>query len=294
MPFKTLTKNLIIESYLINKDSLSSSKKSSSSSNKSSVSTKKSSSSSKKSSSSSKKSSSSSNKSSVSTKKSSSSSKKSSSSSPNIGVPTQEEIDRYINNKLLNIKRNKNAIIMVGGPGSGKTSGIKIVLDMTKKILDDYIIVSPDDVLQDFFNYDRTKYAEANKINNQLYEKTLKNNYNIIFDRTGTNFEDYYNTVISKIKDSGYNVVLCVVYNNYTNAKNRIEERTAKTGRAVNEDYAKKSYRDLTFNIPKYLKLNCQKVDEIFCFDNTSSSIELIYRSKCINNETIVSINNLL
>jgi predicted ABC-type ATPase len=280
MPFKTLTKNLIIESYLINKDSSSSSNKSSSSS--------------KKSSSSSKKSSSSSNKSSSSSKKSSSSSKKSSSSSPNIGVPTQEEIDRYINNKLLNIKRNKNAIIMVGGPGSGKTSGIKIVLDMTKKILDDYVIVSPDDVLQDFFNYDRTKYGEANKINNQLYEKTLKNNYNIIFDRTGTNFEDYYNTVISRIKDSGYNVVLCVVYNNYTNAKNRIEERTAKTGRAVNEDYAKKSYRDLTFNIPKYLKLNCQKVDEIFCFDNTSSSIELIYRSKCINNETIVSINNLL
>ena len=120
MPFKTLTKNLIIESYLINKDSLSSSKKSSSSS---------------------KKSSSSSNKSSVSTKKSSSSSKKSSSSSPNIGVPTQEEIDRYINNKLLNIKRNKNAIIMVGGPGSGKTSGIKIVLDMTKKILDSRKIV---------------------------------------------------------------------------------------------------------------------------------------------------------
>jgi len=280
MPFKTLTKNLIIESYLINKDSSSSSNKSSSSS--------------KKSSSSSKKSSSSSNKSSSSSKKSSSSSKKSSSSSPNIGVPTQEEIDRYINNKLLNIKRNKNAIIMVGGPGSGKTSGIKIVLDMTKKILDDYVIVIPDDVLQDFFNYDRTKYGEANKINNQLYEKTLKNNYNIIFDRTGTNFEDYYNTVISRIKDSGYNVVLCVVYNNYTNAKNRIEERTAKTGRAVNEDYAKKSYRDLTFNIPKYLKLNCQKVDEIFCFDNTSSSIELIYRSKCINNETIVSINNLL
>jgi predicted ABC-type ATPase len=280
MPFKTLTKNLIIESYLINKDSSSSSNKSSSSS--------------KKSSSSSKKSSSSSNKSSSSSKKSSSSSNKSSSPSPNIGVPTQEEIDRYINNKLLNIKRNKNAIIMVGGPGSGKTSGIKIVLDMTKKILDDYVIVSPDDVLQDFFNYDRTKYGEANKINNQLYEKTLKNNYNIIFDRTGTNFEDYYNTVISRIKDSGYNVVLCVVYNNYTNAKNRIEERTAKTGRAVNEDYAKKSYRDLTFNIPKYLKLNCQKVDEIFCFDNTSSSIELIYRSKCINNETIVSINNLL
>ena len=270
MPFKTLTKNLIIAS---SPSSPSSASSASSATNKASSSPKKASSS---------------------PKKASSSPKKASSSPKKDVPPTQEEIDRYINNKLLNIKRDKNAIIMVGGPGSGKTSGVKIVLDMTKKALDDYVIVSPDDVLEDFFNSDRTKYAEAIKINNQLYEKTLKNNYNIIFDRTGTNFEDYYNTVISRIKDSGYNVVLCVVYNNYTNAKNRIEERTAKTGRAVNEDYAKKSYRDLTFNIPKYLKLNCQKVDEIFCFDNTSSSIELIYRSKCINNETIVSINNLL
>jgi predicted ABC-type ATPase len=223
----------------------------------------------------------------------SSSSKKVSSSSNNY-TPTHEEIDRYINNKLLNAKKGKSAIIMVGGPGSGKSSGIKVLLDMTKKNLDDYVIINPDDVLEEFFNSDRTKYTEANIINEKLYETALKNNYNIIFDRTGTNFEVYYNTVISRIKDKRYNVILCIVYNNYTNVKKRIEQRTANTGRAVNENYARSSYRDLTFNIPKYIKLNCQNVDDIFCFDNTSTSIELIYRSKCINNETIVTINNLI
>jgi predicted ABC-type ATPase len=198
----------------------------------------------------------------------SSSSKKVSSSSNNY-TPTHEEIDRYINNKLLNAKKGKSAIIMVGGPGSGKSSGIKVLLDMTKKNLDDYVIINPDDVLEEFFNSDRTKYTEANIINEKLYETALKNNYNIIFDRTGTNFEVYYNTVISRIKDKRYNVILCIVYNNYTNVKKRIEQRTAKTGRAVNENYARSSYRDLTFNIPKYIKLNCQNVDDIFCFDNT-------------------------
>ena len=68
-----------------------------------------------------------------SSKKASSSSKKAS-SSHNKAVPIQEEIDRYINNKLLNAKKGKSAIIMVGGPGSGKSSGIKVLLNMTKKI----------------------------------------------------------------------------------------------------------------------------------------------------------------
>ena len=137
MPFKTLTKNLIIESLSPKKTSSLSPKKTSP----------------------------------LSPKKTSSLSPKNLSS-----VPTQEDIDKYINNKLLNIKRNKNAIIMVGGPGSGKTSGIKIVLDITKKILDDYVIVSPDDVLENFFYSDRTKYSEANKINNQLFFLTSKAN----------------------------------------------------------------------------------------------------------------------
>ena len=120
MPFKTLTKNLIIESLSPKKTSPLSPK----------------------------------NTSSLSPKKTSSLSPKNTSplSPKNLSsVPTQEDIDKYINNKLLNIKRNKNAIIMVGGPGSGKTSGIKIVLDITKKKLDDYVIVSPDDVLVIFF-----------------------------------------------------------------------------------------------------------------------------------------------
>ena len=37
-----------------------------------------------------------------------------------------------------------------------------------------------------------------------------------------------------------------------------------------------------------------EKIPEIFCFDNTLTSIELIYRSKCINNNRIISINNLI
>ena len=46
--------------------------------------------------------------------------------------------------------------------------------DINKKKLDDYVIVSPDDVLENFFYSDRTKYSEANKINNQLYRKNAE------------------------------------------------------------------------------------------------------------------------
>ena len=288
MPFKKITRASS------SPKSSSSSPKSSSSSPKRASSPPKSSSSPPKSSSSSPKSSSSPPKRASSPPKRASSPPKRASSPPKRASSSPKDINRYINSKFLNVKREKKAIIMVGGPGSGKTSGINIVLNMTKQDLRDYVNINPDDILENFFNSDITKYDEAYIINQQLYDRALRDNYNIIFDRTGTNFEDYYNNVISKIKGKEYNIVLCIVYNNYINAKGRIEARRAKTGRAVTENYAKKSYRDLTFNIPKYIFLDCKNIDEIFCFDNTLTSIELIYRSKCINNNRIISINNLI
>jgi predicted ABC-type ATPase len=207
--------------------------------------------------------------------------------------PSEQEIERYITHKIRNAKKDKHAIIMVGGPGSGKTSGANIVLNMVKKEYSDYVLINPDDALEVFFNSDRRFYSGANPINDLLYERALNTNCNVIIDRTGTNFEVYNSTVISKIKNKGYKVVLCIVYNNYASASIRIKKREAETGRAVNEAYARGSYRDLTFNIPKYIALHCQDVDDIFCFDNTSSSIELLYRSTCKNGRKVVTINNL-
>lgn len=217
-----------------------------------------------------------------------------SSSSLSTSSPTSKNINDYITSKLSNVKKTSNAIIMVGGPGSGKTSCLNILLAMLKQNSDDYVTINPDDILANFFKSDRRYYKKVNPINDKLYETAIKNKYNIIFDRTGTNFVSYYNDVIKKIKDEGYNIILCIVYNNFTNVKSRIKKREAETGRAVNETYAKKSYRDLTFNIPKYVNLNCDSVDEMFVFDNTSTSIELLYRSFCKKNEKIISINNLI
>lgn len=224
-------------------------------------------------------------------KKASSSPKKASSPKKD---PSEQEIDAYIRDKLRTVKKEKHAIIMVGGPGSGKTSGINIVLNMVKKDYSDYVAINPDDALEMFYKSDIGYYTGANKINDLLYETALNTNCNIIFDRTGTNFEVYNSTVISKIKSKGYKIVLCIVYNNYTSASIRIKKRAAETGRNVDEIYARGSYRDLTFNIPKYIALHCQNVDEIFCFDNTAKSIELIYRSTCNNGMKMVSVNNLI
>ena len=214
--------------------------------------------------------------------------------SPDIESPDTQQIDKYISDKLSSVKKEKKAIIMVGGPGSGKTSGLNILINMLKRNKDDFVSIDPDDILKTFFNSNRKYYHKVEPINKALYEKTLEGNYNLIFDRTGTNFENYYNSVIKKIKAEGYNIVLCIVYNNYYNVKSRLKKREAETGRAVNETYARNSYRDLTFNIPKYVDLNCDDADDIFVFDNTSTSIELIYRSQCNRGQKVVTINNLM
>tara|TARA_Y100000389_G_scaffold18565_1_gene16128 strand:- start:79 stop:432 length:354 start_codon:yes stop_codon:yes gene_type:complete len=90
--------------------------------------------------------------------------------------------------------------IMVGGPGSGKTSCLNILLAMLKQNSDDYVTINPDDILANFFKSDRRYYKKVNPINDKLYETVIKNKYNIIFDRTGTNFVSYYNDVIKKLK----------------------------------------------------------------------------------------------
>lgn len=68
-------------------------------------------------------------------------------------------------------KMKKKAIIMVGGPGSGKTSGLNILISMLKKNKDHYVSIDPDDILKTFFNSNIKYYSKVEPINKALYEK---------------------------------------------------------------------------------------------------------------------------
>ena len=135
-------------------------------------------------------------------------------------------------------------------------------------------------ILKHFFNNDRECYGPVEGINQQLFEMAITRGKNIVFDRTGSDFKKYLETVISRLKTSGYSVNLVIVGNNYETALPRILKRKETEGRAVNEVYAARVYELLKIAIPQYLSLGCEFADKIFFYDN-SDTLKLIYHTSC-------------
>ena len=197
-------------------------------------------------------------------------------------TPSESEINGFLNKRLSSAGTDKIAIVMVGGPGSGKSSAKAQTISYLKKKKEDFVNIDPDEIITNLFNIDTKCYDQAGIINNKSLEMAIKQNKNIIFDGTGRNFDWYSTNVIKLLKDLGYNLNLVIVTNNINTVVNRIEKRAREEGRTVNITYASSVYNTLKTAIPQYLNLNCDFVDKIFFYDN-SEKLNLILYTDCSN-----------
>ena len=99
------------------------------------------------------------------------------------------EINTFINERLSSAKNEKQAIVLVGGPGSGKSSGKLNVVSSIQKTIKDFANIDPDEILSKLFDNNNKCRKVVNDINDESYEKAIKQNKNIIFDGTGKDFE---------------------------------------------------------------------------------------------------------
>ena len=200
-------------------------------------------------------------------------------------MPTKEEIDHFIKERLKHAKTGKVAIVLVGGPGSGKSTGKSETVSFLNKQLTDFVNIDPDEILTSLFNNDNKCYDDVAKINTESFNLAIKKKKNLIFDGTGKSYKWYSKNVIKKLTKSGYTVHLVIVTNNVDTVLKRIKKRARETGRDVNEKYTKSVYEALNSAIPKYLDLDCSFAHAIYLFDNSSDHIKLIYKTLCDKND---------
>lgn len=199
----------------------------------------------------------------------------------NINI-TENEIQDFINKRLIVTgNQDKTAIVMVGGPGSGKSSGKEQTFANLGKNSNEFVNIDPDEVLTNLFNNNNDCRSQVNKINDDSFALSIEQDKNIIFDGTGKDFEWYSKNVIELLTNKGYKVHLVIVNNNVSQVLSRIEKRAKDTGRDVNRNYTETVYNELNKAIPKYLELTCKSVNgSIYLYDN-SSQLKLVYSTYC-------------
>lgn len=199
-------------------------------------------------------------------------------------LPTPTQIQDFIDKRLASGKTDRTAIVLVGGPGSGKSSAKAEFIAQLKPphVAGDFVNIDPDEIIEQLFDLQETCRPLVDELNNTTYEEAIKGGKNIVYDGTGKNFEWYAEGVIGRLKREGYTVYLVIVQNNVETVLERIEKRGGQTRRFVDPDYTREVYEKLEINIPKYLSLcGSGYVDAIFEYDNKGDRLRLLQHIPC-------------
>lgn len=166
------------------------------------------------------------------------------------------------------------AVIVIGGPGSGKNSLIEACQAKGEYV--GYEILDVDQEMEKIPEYQRAVQAKdanaANKfwgqakdIRDKKFETYLKAKKNLVFIGAGAMLDHYKHQVIGRLKKSGYRVKLIFVKLDLAKAKERCHARGDATGRVVPEQVIEGNHRSAVNNFEVYKSL----VDEWEVYDNT-------------------------
>lgn len=137
----------------------------------------------------------------------------------------------------------KQIIMMVGLPGTGKSTIVANIREYYKFLTDDYVVLSTDDEIEKMAKELGKTYSEsfndlikiATKTMNQKKQIALTSGVDVVWDQTNLTSKSR----CSKIKDfldKGYSVHACLVTCDISEILSRLRYRAVETGKVITED----------------------------------------------------------
>jgi predicted ABC-type ATPase len=187
----------------------------------------------------------------------------------------QKIIDKYLG--IFNSKPKRKVpvvVFMAGGPGSGKSTGMRALDKAGILILRKYTIVDSDAIKElipeyaDFkkFNMKRAAslvHSESSYLKDRIYRLGVEKRVNLILDGTLSNYNKY-KRVISSLKPLGHSVKIIYVKATLPELLRRVDARAKRTGRMVPHSFVKKSVKSIEESVSGLEKM----VRATFYIDN--------------------------
>lgn len=167
----------------------------------------------------------------------------------------QEAISAHTEGKTKGHDR-PHAIVMMGGPGSGKGTVLKKI--MGKGAMDNYVHVDPDEMKQRVPEYQIARarnakdaasvgHEESSHMAVKLHQHAVAARHNILLDGTGKNAKKHI-AKIKALKAAGYHVTVISPHIGVEEGVARVSQRADRSGRFVPTDVVRGAYGKIPGN----------------------------------------------
>jgi predicted ABC-type ATPase len=177
-----------------------------------------------------------------------------------------------------------HAIVMIGGPASGKSTIIQSLS------VGDYVLDDADKLQAELPEYQQALeqpggasakdaavmvHNEGSELKRLVLSKSINTRRNIVLDGTGDNTDEYVQ-LIHRLKNSGYRVTVIATDLDWETGYERAEVRATQTGRHIPRSVFEPKYRGgrQTFLAARSM------VDEMVLFDSHGRAPRLVYSRK--------------
>ena len=167
---------------------------------------------------------------------------------------SNREIQQFMDKQFVGKSQDGIAIIMIGGPGSGKSTIIDRITSMFGFNKNSFVLIDSDPILKILYeNNEKCRIPRANQVNDTLRDIAIKGRYNYIFCASGQHTERTIQELIKPSRNNHYTIYLSVVLTTIDVAIPRIKKRSLQTNRYVDMTYINNIYSKLQHYIRDYI-----------------------------------------